>query len=1014
MFAAKNELLTPSPSGYKISRSLRFRSSASAYLSRSPSTTSSQTTWTWSGWVKRGKITDTVQHTLFGAQAATPAKDYVTKISFGGGDTLIVSARQGTDQFSITTSQVFRDPSAWYHIVVSIDTTQATSSNRVKIYVNGSLATVTGTYPTPSYSIQYINVASQSHFIGRYLDTSYEYLDGYLSEVNFIDGYPTVSGTTYNATTWAALNVATLFGETDPATGVWRPKQYTGTYGTNGFYLPFTNTANTQNLMLYSEQFDNAAWTKSGATITANSTTAPNGTTTADTLTENTANSGHYAVQSATITASTITTASVYAKTNGRYLELDLYSNAYANYVQCLFDLTNGTVSFLGSGSVTNSNYSITSVGNGWYRCVVTATLGSATTANLNCYLSNGSTANYTGNGTSGIYLWGAQLEQQSTAGPYYPTTSAAQTSINCLGADLSSSLIASSYNNWIPNNISLTSGTTYDSMIDTPTPYADGGNGRGNYCVLNPLDKSTSLSPSNGNLTWAWASASHQGVRATFSPTSGLYYIEVTVSSATTGSIAIGAGLVSSTYGLNSTYLGATSGSWGFYASNISYLYSNGVQLGSAGSSFNAGDILQIAWDVTNSKVWFGKNNVWYDSSYGTTGNPSTGANPVATSLPAGLFPYVECYAQTADINFGQRPFTYTPPSGYSALNTQNLPTPTIKKGNQYFDASLYQADGANSKTIINSGGFQPDFVWIKDRSAAQVHALWDVLRSNNYLSSSTTNAEAAMGQLTSLNSNGFTVGYGAGQVNYSTDSYVGWQWRGGGTGVSNTSGSITSTVSANTSAGFSVVTYTGTGVNATVGHGLGVAPSMVIVKGRNIATDWAVYHSAISPTYYLQLNTSVAQVSNTTFPQFGTTAPTQSVFNLGTASGTNNSGSTYVAYCFASVAGYSAFGSYTGNGSTDGPFIYTGFRPRWLMLKRTDSSTNWLMLDSSRNTYNVMGDRLLADTTAAETNDGPRIDFLSNGFKLRESALGFNASSSTQIYAAFAENPFKYSLAR
>jgi len=231
----------------------------------------------------------------------------------------------------------------------------------------------------------------------------------------------------------------------------------------------------------------------------------------------------------------------------------------------------------------------------------------------------------------------------------------------------------------------------------------------------------------------------------------------------------------------------------------------------------------------------------------------------------------------------------------------------------------------------------------------------------------------------------------------------------------VSNTDGTITSTVSANTTSGFSVVTYTGAGANATVGHGLGVAPNMVIFKNRTTSpVEWTIYHSSISPTYAINLNTSPQFVAST-YSLFGSTsnATTSSVFYVGNVVNTGASGNNYVAYCFAEVEGYSKFGSYTGNGSADGPFVYTGFRPAFVMYKRTDSTGPWILMDSTRATYNVVGPYLAPNLTNTEATATIE-DFVSNGFKIRNAGSGINGSGEIYIYMAFAENPFKQSLAR
>ena len=371
-----------------------------------------------------------------------------------------------------------------------------------------------------------------------------------------------------------------------------------------------------------------------------------------------------------------------------------------------------------------------------------------------------------------------------------------------------------------------------------------------------------------------------------------------------------------------------------------------------------------------------------------------------------------------TADIfNFGQRPFSYTPPTGFKALHTGNLAAPVIALPAQNMAATLYTGNGTTQSIVntVNSVSFQPDFVWVKGRSTTARNRLFNVLSGvQKELYSDLTNAEATdVNGIQSFNANGFTLG--SNDANTSGTTYVGWQWKGGGTAVTNTAGSITSSVSANTTAGFSVVTYTGNEVaGATVGHGLGVAPSMIIVKRRDgTAVDWAVYHASIGATKYLTLNTNAAEGTSSGY--WNDTAPTSSVFSLYNSGATNANPRLFVAYCFAPVAGYSAFGSYTGNASTDGPFVYLGFRPRFIMIKRSSNGTNnWEVRDTARDTYNTADDRLFPNTSDAEDANNEGVDFLSNGFKIRNSGSGCNASGVTYIYACFAENPLKYANAR
>ena len=698
IFAGAN----PSATGYNLTRSLRFRASATAWLGRTPATTTNQQTWTFSAWFKRGTLTVDIP-TLF--SAAIDGNNF-TCLTFADATTGYLSftyVTGGNDTYRIVTNQVFRDPSAWYHIVAVADTTNATGSNRLKLYINGVQITSFSyaTYP-PQNTNLYVN-STNGHGIGITRAVG-RYYDGEMTEINLIDGQ--------------ALTPSS-FGSTNALTGVWQPAKYTGTYGTNGFYLPFT---------------DNSALTTSS-------------------------NVG------------------------------------------------------LGKDFSGNANY-------------------------------------------------------------------------------------------WVTNNISITAGVTYDSMTDVPTLTSATA---ANFAVLNPLNPSRSTL-TNGNLTASGATDT-----PTIIPTSGTYYFEI-----------------------------------------------DGV-----------------------SKSW----------------------------TPPAAFP-----AAAGNYNFGQRPFTNTPTG--TLLNTYNLPTSTIVKGNTVMDATTYTGTLV-SNAITNAASFKPDLVWLKSRSAATDHKWTDSVRGvTKGLISDTTGAETTDTQgLTAFNTNGFTVGTDTNYNNLSA-TYVAWQWQAGqGSTASNTNGSITSTVSVNASAGFSIVSYTGTGAAATVGHGLGVTPSVIICKNRSAAgTYWHTYVAAISGMQngYIVLNTTAAfYTPNTTV--WNGVQPTSTVFSIGTDSGVNGSGNAQIAYCWTPIAGFSAFGSYTGNGSTDGPFVYTGFRPKFVMMKRTDNVGDWWMYDTSRSTYNAAILYLFADSSAAEVSDvAEPIDFLSNGFKLKIATYQPNTSGATYIYACFAENPFKNSLAR
>tara|TARA_R100001480_G_scaffold1541_2_gene4808 strand:- start:419 stop:1459 length:1041 start_codon:yes stop_codon:yes gene_type:complete len=330
-----------------------------------------------------------------------------------------------------------------------------------------------------------------------------------------------------------------------------------------------------------------------------------------------------------------------------------------------------------------------------------------------------------------------------------------------------------------------------------------------------------------------------------------------------------------------------------------------------------------------------------------------------------------------------------------------------TINDPSTYFQTQLFTGTGS-SLSVTNTGNanLQPDWVWIKNRDISASHVLTDTTRgaTKSLFSDQDSGQATETQQLTSFNSDGFTVGT-SNNVNGNGNASVAWQWKAnGGTTSSNGAGSITSTVQANTTAGFSVVSYVGNGVNgASVGHGLTAIPSVIIFKRTDGVRNWMVYHQAIGPTKATFLDLSAAADTDSVY--FSNTAPTSGIFYLGTNNKGNGDGTAYIAYCFAEKQGYSKFGSYTGNGSADGSFVYTGFSPAWVVVKRTDSGNNWHMHDNKRAPYNSNNKTLYPNLNNPEATED--FDMLSNGFKLRESGGGYNADGGTYIYMAFAQNP-------
>jgi hypothetical protein len=513
-----------------------------------------------------------------------------------------------------------------------------------------------------------------------------------------------------------------------------------------------------------------------------------------------------------------------------------------------------------------------------------------------------------------------------------------------------------------------------------------------------NPLNTVyTGKTITNGNLQTSGTTVNQVGAHSTIGVSSGKWYVE---------------GIMTANAGGQPRF-GVNGGTQQLGASGASYLNDGGKELNgnynaTYGSSWTTNDVIGIALDMDTGEITFYKNGTSQGVAY-------TG---ITSSVSSTLFFSCQNNASgttTFVLNFGQQPFVYTPPTGFNRLNTYNLPVPTIPAGNKVMDATLFTGTGA-TQSITNAGGFKPDLVWSKTRNTSQSHSLIDSVRGITKVIYSDYNGgeDTFANMITSINSNGVTYGSGNGVVNSSPYTYVAWQWQAGqGVTSSNTNGSITSTVSVNQTAGFSIVTYTGNGSTGTVGHGLGVAPSMYIVKRLSGSPyDWYTYHVSLGNTNFIRLNTTGA---STTYNLWQDTTPTSSLFYLANDTGVNASSTNFVAYCWSEIAGFSKFGSFTGNASSDGPFVYLGFRPRFILMKNASSSVQgWTIQDTSRSTYNVVDNYLLAQASSAEQSTYAQMDYLSNGFKLKTNDALVNGSGNTIIYMAFAENPFKMARAR
>ena len=548
--------------------------------------------------------------------------------------------------------------------------------------------------------------------------------------------------------------------------------------------------------------------------------------------------------------------------------------------------------------------------------------------------------------------------------------------------------------NNWTAHNFSVSAGYGNDSLEDTPT---------NNFCVMNSIDKDN-ITCRNGGLELTQADPSvGTRIRGTYAmpPNTGKYYYEMEIQ---TGS--------SYVFGMKSTLrLGSgTSGNegrYGYYGHNGNK--NDASSSTSYGATYSGGDKVAILYDSDSGEVYFYKNNVSQGLAF--TGVNTTDYQP---------FVYLDNYgtAPIVHFNFGQRPFAYTPPTGARGLSSKIFPAPVsagVVNPQRHFDSILYTGNGS---TQSPSGlEFTPDFVWIKARSVGHHHAWFDSVRGvSKVMYSSARNEEGSYsGLLTSFHRGGFTVG-NYDDENQNSTTYVAWCWKAGGAAVTNNDGNITSSVSVNQEAGFSIATYTGSTASGalTVGHGLGRKPAWVIIKRRDGGNhDWIIGHqglatNAFANNKFVKFDNAAVYTNSQVFGAEPTTTVTQIVTD-GSSGATNlTSSGTYVMYSWAEIPGYSKFGSYIGNGSSDGTYVHLGFRPAWILIDNYGASGfNWVLQDNKRSPFNLCDNKLNADSAAVEQTNADKLDMLANGFKCRVADAGINADGSNYTYMAFAERP-------
>jgi len=958
-------------------------------------------TWTWAGWVKRGNLGGT--YALMGAYTDSNNRDY---FNFNSSDQLgLFDKVSGTTQAQVYTDAVFRDCSAWYHIVFAVDTTQATGSDRIKIYVNGVQQTLTFSTTPSQNALLYINTTSP-HLIGD-LDTSV-YLDGYLADVHFIDGQ--------------AL-APTDFGAFDD-NNVWQPKAYSGTYGFNGFHLDFSDDSTSSALGTDSSGNSNT-WAVNNITVASDfSVASPTRFTWSTADTGWTLSNSNYNATNTTSGYRQVYSSSLNGSTTYHFMLSERPGDNNGGWF--FADNTNVTDTHpdqLGGDSL---GLRTAETGLGAYGSFATA---NGVSAGQNVITGFNSISTSPGSYSHSEWVinmtarkvWVREVGDATWIGGGDPTNSSSTASFLLPTGTIYFGYIAYSSNetnaNLVTSVLALSAGN--DSLLDSPTngdtanDTGLGGEIPGNYATLNPLHNNAASGGngailSDGNLKTTFTTSSSTGtVPATIFVSSGKWYCEFTAENISS-SAEPQFGIVRPDDAING-YIGKTGTNGVGYEPFQDRRYNAGTPTTSMfGQTTTSGThTYGLALDLDDGTL-----DVYEDGTL--LGELVSGLSGTWTFAAADIG---GADVPTIIANFGQRPFAYSAPSGFKALCTTNLDDPTIADGSTYFTTTTYSGnsgDGLSTTQDIVTG-FSPDMVWIKHRNGTNSHVIFDTIRgAGKRIFPNLTNSEDTKTQtLSTFNNNGFTLN-GDNSVNDVGGNYVAWAWDAGSSTVSNTDGDVISSVRANTSAGFSIVKWNPDSNGQSVGHGLNAVPEFIMAKALDNGHSWRVYHKDLTSGENLLLDTNQPEdVYSADIDIVNST-----VFDGGqglTGSSLNNN----IAYCFTSVEGYSAFGSYTGNGIANGPFVYTGFRPRWVLFKTSTETaagnTAWYIYDAARLGYNGSGTNksLKANTTDIEANAGD-FDLLSNGFKLRNNNGGLNTSNATYIYAAFAENPFKYARAR
>lgn len=934
------------------------------YLTWTPSVAGNRKTHTISFWAKiinkntsNGYIID-----------AGPALGNGEGIRYTGSSStpLLLTGMNGGGSTYRVTSAIYRDTTAWQHVMYRKNSD--TASPILEIYVNGIQITDFSSTTALLQNDVGNMMNTNPHRIGAntYNATPAQFYGGYISEFILLDG--------------TAADV-TDFGEYD-ANGNWIPKDPTGlTFGTNGFWLDFADSndlgkdVSTSVTKVPASGSYIGDLTGGGGLAAAFNNIIDTGANGAGGWSV-VASSFYLGMDHGSGVTKTITGFKIYQPSNGRINGLGTHPIQLYGSNSAPTSETDGTVLFSGTFDDTpvSGGYSV-------YNSGITTS-------------------------TAYRYHW-VRFYSLGTG-----TNSVAEFQMFEGGTDL-------------PNSFFPISMSSANQSVDRLTDDAD--NNVGNYGHANPNDALGNTSVPTATIVEGGRALTGTGALvSSIATTEGKWYCEFYIVGSNSNYPI--PGVTRANIDENGWYLpGVNIRSGDGYISQYPFMTPSIAY----GSSYTGGDIIMLALDQENGAVWFGKNGTWFNGATtseieaGTTTNAASNSGDWSqlndgTPLVVGLSVYS---SGTGHMIVEPQAFTYTPPTGFNPICTANLPAPTVTDPSAYMQTVLYTGTGSsNPITLTDAGGnaVAPDFVWIKRRDGAAWHQIVDIVRgAANGLYTNSTSAEATYpSYFTSFDSSGFTLAANTGTdsifTNVSGQTYAAWCLKAGGAveADNNSQGSIISTVSVAAHGGFSVVTYTGTGSNATVGNGISFA-DMVIVKDRDSASySWNVYHSSMAATEVIYLEADNAKGTSST--TWNSTAPGNGVFSIGTSPAVNTNTTNYIAYCFKKTPGLIGIGSYVGNGSTDGTNVIvddgaSGFRPAWLMIKRTDVANSWTILDSTRSTYNPTDLVLLANSSQAESGAGSAyMDFTANGFKNRATSLWQNASGGTYIYLAFAEFPF------